>query len=181
MKTETFSLFGAFKATADSYEGPDRGAEFVDALIESIPETQYEEALRQALRRLSPVYDNDYRRSTVGQGLSAVTSPDRPENNVASFTHASGRRYASKRQMIQVEEYWPAFLKVSLRTATGRKRLADFTLVDVSFHINQLEDHAAFTQADADRFKALRSIMQTKRAATVAELDPSEWMTVAPK
>lgn len=171
---ETFNLSKVFKDTIDTYEGADRGADFVAAFMSRIPSEQEREALRQALTRLVHVYDNEYRRSAMAAATKPLGGTETPVNTFIS--PQSGKTFASRKVQQQVEVYWPAWMETRIITNNGSKALAYATVSDLGFYVASLRSHATQTMQNAEKYERLRIVMIEQGVSEVRLLDPSAYL-----
>ena len=142
------------RTAIENSESPDRGADFIDQVMSTIDPSDYETYLREALKRVVPVIDNEVRRDSIQH----VFTPPRPTRGL------------TKGDMLR-SRYWPAFLHQSLPTETGRKVLGFATAVDLDYAANVRTAQAEKNLEEASKYQRLASLLRLNDVNTLAELD----------
>lgn len=162
------SLGQRFREFVEAYGSPERGEEFVGAFVESLPEAEYEFYLKQAMKRLTPVLDNDIRRHAASKVNGVLGEPAK-----ATFplTRAKQRHIPSTKQRLLREQYWPTFLCTSIPTEAGYKALGFATAADLRYNAQQRRSLASANLVEAERFERYAEIMEANHAEVLADLD----------
>lgn len=162
------SLGTIVKRLQNEAETPNWDADFINKVLNEIPQEALTHYLTEALGRLVFVYDNERRRATKDAFLSVKPSPTPTKAPGAGTTFTPP---ISTKQELLRSTYWPEFLRSTISTDTGTKMLGMATAVDLDQAATKLRGHAAAATANAKSYERLKTALVKAGVEKVADLD----------